>query len=189
MPWGHRGEMRRVGGVGEKELAEAGAAFECRGAGGGFGGGKEAAAFVGGSVGPAICTSVGLAVRARDRDFVLEGEAFVVEALAEEDDVREGVVDGDDDLSIHVSRAQLGSMRAARLTIVGNTFCSTAPAMLNTSPTSQMTMKAIESPSAELRRKFSTICGVKTTTQHAMEIEPQIPLMASIGSDVASDGG
>jgi hypothetical protein len=37
-------------------------------------------------------------------------------------------------------------------------------------------------PSAELRRKFSMICGEKTTTQQAMLIEPQMPLMAAMSS-------
>jgi len=40
-------------------------------------------------------------------------------------------------------------------------------------------MKAIDKPSAELRLKFSMICGEKTTTQHAIDIEPAMPLMAS----------
>lgn len=38
-----------------------------------------------------------------------------------------------------------------------------------------MMMKAKDKPSAEERRKFSMIWGVKTTTQQAMEIEPRIP--------------
>lgn len=47
----------------------------------------------------------------------------------------------------------------------------TAPRTLNTSPASQMIRKSSDSPSAEPRRKFSMICGEKTTTQHAIEIE------------------
>jgi len=43
--------------------------------------------------------------------------------------------------------------------------------MLKTSPRSQTTMNWIERPSALPRRKFSTICGEKTTTQQAMDIE------------------
>jgi len=53
------------------------------------------------------------------------------------------------------------------------------PSILKTSPTSQMTMKVIDRPSAEERRKFSMICGEKTTTQQAIEIEPQIPERAA----------
>lgn len=51
--------------------------------------------------------------------------------------------------------------------------------MLNTSPKSQTIMKERESPSAEERRTFSIIWGVKTTTQQAMEMEPLMPLMVS----------
>lgn len=40
-------------------------------------------------------------------------------------------------------------------------------------------MKTTERPSADLRRKFSMIWGEKTTTQQAMDIEPQIPDKAS----------
>jgi len=40
-------------------------------------------------------------------------------------------------------------------------------------------MNCSERPSALLRRKFSTICGEKTTTQQAMEMDPQMPEMAS----------
>ena len=52
-----------------------------------------------------------------------------------------------------------------------------------------MIRNSIESPSAELRRKFSIICGEKTTTQQAMLIEPQIPLIASMSKSYPLDGG
>lgn len=55
--------------------------------------------------------------------------------------------------------------------MVGRTPCKTAPRILNTSPASQMIRNSNERPSAEPRRKFSIICGEKTTTQQAMEIE------------------
>lgn len=41
--------------------------------------------------------------------------------------------------------------------------------MLAISPASHIMMNSIERPSALLRRKFSIICGEKTTTQHAVE--------------------
>ena len=40
-------------------------------------------------------------------------------------------------------------------------------------------MKMIDKPSAEPRRKFSIICGEKTTIQQAIEIEPAMPDIAS----------
>lgn len=43
--------------------------------------------------------------------------------------------------------------------------------MLKTSPVSQMMMNWMDKPSAEERRKFSMICGEKTTTQHAIDME------------------
>lgn len=48
-----------------------------------------------------------------------------------------------------------------------------------------MMTKRRESPSAEERRKFSTICGVNTTTQQAMEMEPRMPERASMSIGVA----
>lgn len=68
----------------------------------------------------------------------------------------------------------------ARMIMVGSTPWSTAPRMLKTSPASQMMMNSTERPSAELRLKFSMICGENTTIQHAMEIDPQMPEMASM---------
>jgi hypothetical protein len=43
--------------------------------------------------------------------------------------------------------------------------------MLNTSPSNQTMTNWIDRPSALPRRKFSMICGEKTTTQQAMEME------------------
>ena len=43
--------------------------------------------------------------------------------------------------------------------------------MLKTSPSSQTMMNCTDSPSALPRRKFSRICGEKTTTQHAIDME------------------
>lgn len=54
---------------------------------------------------------------------------------------------------------------------MGSTPCRTAPRMLKMSPKSQIMMKAMERPSVEERRVFSIICGEKTTTQQAMEME------------------
>lgn len=74
--------------------------------------------------------------------------------------------------------------------MVGSTPWSTAPKMLNTSPRSQTIMKMSERPSAEERRKFSTIWGLKTTTQQAIDTEPHIPLTASksrLGPDKGGD--
>ena len=51
-----------------------------------------------------------------------------------------------------------------------------------------MTRKERERPSAEERRKFSMIWGEKTTTQQAMEMEPQIPLRASMSIEDPLDG-
>jgi hypothetical protein len=64
--------------------------------------------------------------------------------------------------------------------MVGRTPCMTAPRMLKTSPASQMTRNTTDSPSAEPRRKFSMICGEKTTTQQAIDTDPRMPLMASM---------
>ena len=69
--------------------------------------------------------------------------------------------------------------------MVGSTPCSTAPRILKTSPASQMTMKTILKPSAELRLKFSTIWGEKTTTQQAILMLPQMPLRASMSACIA----
>jgi hypothetical protein len=55
--------------------------------------------------------------------------------------------------------------------MVGRTPCRTAPRMLKTSPASQTMTNWRDRPSAALRRKFSMICGLKTTTQHAMEMD------------------
>jgi hypothetical protein len=55
--------------------------------------------------------------------------------------------------------------------MVGRTCCNTAPRMLKTSPSSQAIMNWTERPSALERRKFSRICGEKTTTQQAMEMD------------------
>ena len=57
---------------------------------------------------------------------------------------------------------------------MGRTPCRTAPRILKTSPSSQTITNWIERPSALLRRKFSTIWGEKTTTQHAMETELEV---------------
>lgn len=73
--------------------------------------------------------------------------------------------------------------------MVGSTRCKTAPMMLNTSPSSQTTMKTTDSPSAEPRRKFSMICGEKTTTQQAIEMEPVMPLTASMSRLKPCEGG
>ena len=70
--------------------------------------------------------------------------------------------------------------------------------MLAKSPSSHMMINSMLRPSALLRRKFSNICGEKTTTQHAVfpsqqmqhkecmcsenspiDTEPNMPLMAS----------
>ena len=45
------------------------------------------------------------------------------------------------------------------------------------SPMSHIKMKTTLKPSAELRRKFSIICGEKTTTQQAILTEPVTPLI------------
>jgi hypothetical protein len=55
--------------------------------------------------------------------------------------------------------------------IVGKTPWSTAPRILKTSPASQTTTKRSDRPSADPLRKFSMICGEKTTTQQAMDID------------------
>ena len=62
-----------------------------------------------------------------------------------------------------------------------------APRMLKMSPRSQMIMKVRESPSADERRKFSIICGEKTTTQQAMDMEPHMPLRATISMPLEGD--
>lgn len=54
---------------------------------------------------------------------------------------------------------------------MGRTPCRTAPRMLKTSPASQTMTNWRDRPSAALRRKFSMIWGLKTTTQHAMEMD------------------
>src|SRR2546429_85743 len=56
-------------------------------------------------------------------------------------------------------------------TMVGNTPCNTAPRMLKTSPANQTIRKTRDRPSAEPRTKFSIICGEKTTTQQATDID------------------
>jgi hypothetical protein len=43
--------------------------------------------------------------------------------------------------------------------------------MLKTSPANQTMRNRSDRPSAEPRRKFSMICGEKTTTQQAIEID------------------
>ena len=93
------------------------------------------------------------------------------------------------------------------MTMVGRTPCSIDPSILNTSPANHTTMNTIERPSADCRRKFSTICGEKTTTQQAIEIDlslisqktlaqwhgsvayPQMPLRASMSRVVDCEGG
>ena len=76
----------------------------------------------------------------------------------------------------------------ARMVIVGRTPCKIAPRILNTSPSSHTIRNARERPSAEERRKFSMICGEKTTTQHAIEMEPKMPLRASISIEEPREG-
>ena len=56
--------------------------------------------------------------------------------------------------------------------------------MLNTSPRSQTMTKRSERPSQEPRRKFSRICGVKTTIQQDMEMEPEMLERVSIVFDM-----
>lgn len=50
-------------------------------------------------------------------------------------------------------------------------------------------MNWIERPSALERRKFSMIWGEKTTTQQAMEMEPQMPDIASTSRLRGAVGG
>lgn len=73
--------------------------------------------------------------------------------------------------------------------MVGSTPCSTAPRMLKTSPASQTMRNWRDRPSALPRLKFSTIWGEKTTTQQAMEMEPQIPEIASTSRFSGAVGG
>jgi hypothetical protein len=47
----------------------------------------------------------------------------------------------------------------------------TAPKILKTSPANHTTRNKSDKPSADPRRKFSMICGEKTTTQQAREID------------------
>ena len=85
-------------------------------------------------------------------------EAAVVEALSEQDDIRKGVVDGQDDLErlslvfgCHLMTTE------HNLTIVGRTLCITAPMILAKSPRSHIITNSILRPSALLRLKFSMI--------------------------------
>src|ERR1700761_7001022 len=75
------------------------------------------------------------------------------------------------------------------MTIVGRTPCRIAPRMLKTSPANHTTINTIDSPSAEPLRKFSMIWGENTTTQQAIEIEPQMPESASMSSEMPCCGG
>ena len=59
--------------------------------------------------------------------------------------------------------------------------------MLNMSPMSQTTMNCRDRPSAELRRKFSMICGENTTTQAAMDMELENGEKGVRGHSLASD--
>jgi len=52
-----------------------------------------------------------------------------------------------------------------------------------------MMINWMERPSAEDRRKFSMICGEKTTTQQAIDMDPQIPEIASTSRWRCSVGG
>lgn len=54
---------------------------------------------------------------------------------------------------------------------MGRTPWNRAPKMLKTSPSSQTMTNCSDRPSADPRRKFSIICGEKTTTQQAIEME------------------
>ncbi len=68
---------------------------------------------------------------------------------------------------MNIAGVSLGDER----TMVGSTPWRTAPKILKTSPASQTMMNWSDKPSALLRRKFSMICGEKTTTQQAMEMD------------------
>jgi hypothetical protein len=65
---------------------------------------------------------------------VAECEAAVVEALQEQDDVCERIVNGKDDLKKLVSRELLVPRKVDKRTIVGIMPCRTPPAMLKKSP-------------------------------------------------------
>jgi hypothetical protein len=82
------------------------------------------------------------------------------------------------------------------MTIVGRTCCSIAPKTLNMSPASHITKNDKDRPSPDRRRKFSIICGEKTTSQHAIEMLPVIPDIVSaencgpfIGGGIGGCGG
>lgn len=54
---------------------------------------------------------------------------------------------------------------------------------------SHVTRNTTLNPSADPLRKFSMICGEKTTIQQAMEMEPHIPLRASMFTFARACGG
>lgn len=85
-------------------------------------------------------------------------ESTVVKALSEQHNIRECVVDGQDDLKDFVSFGHIfRESTSHKLTIVGRTLCMTAPMILAKSPRSHMITNSILRPSALLRRKFSMI--------------------------------
>src|SRR5271155_160361 len=67
----------------------------------------------------------------------------------------------------------------ASIIIVGSTCCNIAPSTLKTSPASHITRNERDNPSPDRRRKFSMICGEKTTSQQAIEILPVMPEIVS----------
>lgn len=73
--------------------------------------------------------------------------------------------------------------------MVGSTPCRTAPKMLNTSPKSQMMTNWTERASALLFWKFCMIWGENTTTQQAIDTDPQMPDMASTSRFRVEVGG
>ena len=65
----------------------------------------------------------------------------------------------------------------ARKMTSGNNPAQTAPIKLKTSPMNQMLMNPIAIPSADFNLHCSMSCGIKSTIQHAREVEPMTPLI------------
>jgi hypothetical protein len=81
--------------------------------------------------------------------------------------------------SVSVSRIYSRIQYIANISMVGSRCCRIAPKTLKTSPASHITRKDSDNPSPERLRKFSIICGEKTTSQHAMDMLPVIPDIVS----------
>lgn len=99
--------------------------------------------------------AVGIRVRFRSGCRIIAPcEAAVVEALCKKDDVCDGVIDSENDLTTLHQHKSPRVVEGFKRTMVGRTPCKTAPRMLKTSPRSHTMMNWTERASALPRWKF-----------------------------------